>query len=297
MKHGNKGKGRRPMTKAWLLPMPPARVRSISLKYHLALVAMRGGHGDLEMLRRLQTAVYLVFLLSDLADVPDAQIALCVEAERVLERAEARCALDAADSPVLERLVTLQDDYFATLPRYRLSELWQHVSACATSGVKLPVAAALAAAARGGQRRLTPAGAAVCPLVGQPGQIQRIRTPDPGRAVAMVAQFVAGVRMQEDVERAVIQHEPRHDGVEVLAPERELVRPDRMRADRLLVEAAELQPRAELLVDDLAEGPGGIAMGGVEIDVRVPAFDGGGIEQGHDGSRAGGMRGIVVRRG
>ncbi len=157
MKHGNKGKGRRPLTKEWLLPMPPAQVRSISLKYHLALVAMRGGHGDIEMLRRLQTAVYLVFLLSDLADAPDAQIALCVEAERALDRGEARCAIDAADSPVLERLVTLQDDYFATLPRYRLSELWQHVSAFATSDVKRPVAAALAATearpvARGGLR-------------------------------------------------------------------------------------------------------------------------------------------------
>jgi hypothetical protein len=159
MKHGSKGKGRRPLTKEWLLPMPPAQVRSISLKYHLALVAMRGGHGDVEMLRRLQTAVYLVFLLSELADAPDAQIALCVEAERALDRGTAHCTIEADDSPVLERLITLQDDYFATLPRYRLSELWQHVSAFATSDVALPVASALAASgarpatARGGGLR------------------------------------------------------------------------------------------------------------------------------------------------
>jgi hypothetical protein len=145
MKHANKGKGRRPLTKEWLLPMSPAQVRSVSLKYHLALVALRGGHGDTEMLRRLQTAVYLVFLLSDQCDAPDAQIALCVEAERALERSAARCEIDADDSPVLERVLTRQDDYFATVPRHRLSELWQHVSAFATSEVPLPVAAALAA--------------------------------------------------------------------------------------------------------------------------------------------------------
>ena len=50
-----------------------------------------------------------------------------------------------------------------------------------------------------------------------------------------------------------------------------LVAEHRMRADRLLVEAAHLD--VEALLDPLAQRPGGIARGGIEVDVGVPVLD------------------------
>lgn len=90
----------------------------------------------------------------------------------------------------------------------------------------------------------------------------------------MVAQFVARIRMQEDIQRAVVQHEPRHDFVEARGVERDLVRPRRVRADEAFVKAAEFDDRAEPFVDDLAKRPRGVAAGRIEIDVRMPTVDG-----------------------
>ena len=60
-----------------------------------------------------------------------------------------------------------------------------------------------------------------------------------------VGETDAEAEAMEDVERAVIQHEPRHDGVEMRGVERDLIGPGRMRADETLVKAAELDDRAE----------------------------------------------------
>lgn len=65
MKAVRKGRSRPPLTREWLLPLPPAHVRDISLKCHMALVALRGEHGSEALLMRLRTSVYLVFLALD----------------------------------------------------------------------------------------------------------------------------------------------------------------------------------------------------------------------------------------
>ncbi len=85
MKPANKTKGRRPLTREWLLPLPPAHVRDISLKCHMALVALRGDHGHEALLLRLRTSVYLLFVSIDDVGTQVASVELCVEAERVLD--------------------------------------------------------------------------------------------------------------------------------------------------------------------------------------------------------------------
>ncbi|KOS92281.1 hypothetical protein DM53_4517 [Burkholderia mallei] len=108
-------------------------------------------------------------------------------------------------------------------------------------------------------------------------EIQRVRAADPSRGVAMIAQLVSRVRMQEHVERAVMQHEPRHDVGELRRLERDLIRPRRMRPDEPLVKAAELHARAEAAFDGLAKRPRRVAARCVEIHVGMPAGDGGDV--------------------
>ena len=69
---------------------------------------------------------------------------------------------------------------------------------------------------------------------------QLVRVADPHRRVAMVSQRISRVGMEENVQRAVVKRQPFDDIGELCALESKLVRPFGMRADRLLVETAEL---------------------------------------------------------
>ena len=150
MKAVRKGRRRPPLTREWLLPLPPAHVRDISLKCHMALVALRGEHGNEALLMRLRTSVYLVFLALDDAVCPDASIDLCVEAERVLDASVARAAQSGAwtlhddECAALERVLAANDACVATLTRHRLAELWNHV--CTFASAEQPALVAHAAA-------------------------------------------------------------------------------------------------------------------------------------------------------
>ncbi|CAE6858712.1 hypothetical protein R75461_07865 [Paraburkholderia nemoris] len=59
---------RKPLTKDMLLPLPAARVRALSLENHLALAAIRSGHGSLAVAMTLQRVVYLAWFMRDAAD-------------------------------------------------------------------------------------------------------------------------------------------------------------------------------------------------------------------------------------
>ncbi|WP_269503303.1 hypothetical protein [Burkholderia sp. IMCC1007] len=140
MKGVRKSRRHAPLTREWLLPLPPAHVRDISLKCHMALVALRGEHGSETLLMRLRTSVYLVFLALDDHVCADASVDLCVDAERVLDASVARAAqsgvwtLHDDECAVLERVLAANDACVATLTRHRLAELWDHVCTFASAG-------------------------------------------------------------------------------------------------------------------------------------------------------------------
>jgi len=73
---------------------------------------------------------------------------------------------------------------------------------------------------------------------------------EPDRAVAMVSQRIAGIGVQEHIQCAVIEREPRHDLGEMGRRDRDLIAPKRMGADWSLVKASDLhetaQPRRHL---------------------------------------------------
>jgi len=82
---------------------------------------------------------------------------------------------------------------------------------------------------------------------------------DPYRRVAVVAQGVAGIRVQKNIERAVIQRKPADEFGELLLRECELIRPHRVRPNRAFVKAAHLQFAAPVRFDLLAKCPRGFA--------------------------------------
>jgi hypothetical protein len=56
---------RKPLTREMLLPLPVAKVRSMSLEHHLALAAMRTGNGNVDQMSCLLKAVYLAYFLRE----------------------------------------------------------------------------------------------------------------------------------------------------------------------------------------------------------------------------------------
>lgn len=115
---------REPLSKAMLLPVPAVDARAISLENHLALVAMRSGQGNVDLVLGLFKIVYMAYFLHEALRArtePD----LLRDAEHVLMRTTARAnrgeawSIPAEDVSCLERIVTLYDRYLATLPAHR----------------------------------------------------------------------------------------------------------------------------------------------------------------------------------
>jgi hypothetical protein len=97
----------------------------------------------------------------------------------------------------------------------------------------------------------------------------------------MVAQFIVGIGMNEHVERSVIQRKPTYDIGKFRRRERNLIAPSWMGSDLSLVKAAHLNPVAELQGHHIAKLSGGVAAGGIEIDMCMPARDARHIEIRH----------------
>ncbi|MFM0758127.1 hypothetical protein [Paraburkholderia strydomiana] len=115
---------KKPLSKAMLLPMPAADARAISLENHLALVAMRNGNGNVDLMLGLFKIVYMACLLYE-AIHGRGELDLFRDAEGVLTRSMARAKRDEAwcipaeEAVALEKIVTLYDQYLATLPAHR----------------------------------------------------------------------------------------------------------------------------------------------------------------------------------
>ena len=96
----------------------------------------------------------------------------------------------------------------------------------------------------------------------------------------MVLEVVAGIGMDQHDEPVPLQREPGHQVREDIRLEGDLEAPHRMRPDRALMEATDRHPLAERLADALLQVPGARLGRLVEIDMRMPAFDGGAFLRG-----------------
>ncbi|AOK06000.1 hypothetical protein LGM90_29220 [Burkholderia sp. AU28942] len=142
-------RGRRPLSKAQLLPLPTADVQRLSMKHHLALAALRTGHADVEPIATLMNVVYLAFFLRDRGD---RDLARYRDAETVLANLIARVdagdgapgagALTDAERAALARLVVQLDAQLAAASMQRLANAWTRVERVACSGGRSPIPAA-----------------------------------------------------------------------------------------------------------------------------------------------------------
>lgn len=106
-----------------LLPMPTASAQKISLKNHMALVALRQGQGNLDLAGGLLKTIFLAYYLVD-EQTLSIHGAVFASGESTL-RVLINCApsdgdwrLDEAQCQPIEAVVNLHDEQLAWLPTY-----------------------------------------------------------------------------------------------------------------------------------------------------------------------------------
>ncbi|WP_419689943.1 hypothetical protein ACN22W_36305 [Burkholderia theae] len=112
--------GRRPLTKAQLLPLPADQVRRLSLKHHLALATLVSGHGDVDAIVTLSNVLQLAGYLgagSEVESYRRAEVAL----DQCVTRAEQGepWTLMNAERAALGALVAIHDTQLAAVPVHR----------------------------------------------------------------------------------------------------------------------------------------------------------------------------------
>lgn len=111
--------GRRPLTKAQLLPLPSAELRRIQLKHHLALAALRNAHADVAQLATLLNAIYLAYFLDPENPAP------CRRAEAAIDDCVGRAerggssALTDLERAAVEHALARLDAQMAAVPMHR----------------------------------------------------------------------------------------------------------------------------------------------------------------------------------
>jgi hypothetical protein len=137
IKHGkNKGKPARrtPLTRNDLLPLPLARVRALSLEYHMALAAIRSQHGSVETVTCLIRVLYLTYVIGKHVHSEEENAALA-EAERTLSSCIDRAVdvdggnwyLDDTEARMIERVLAMHDAQLSNLPKHRYAAAWMTV--------------------------------------------------------------------------------------------------------------------------------------------------------------------------
>jgi hypothetical protein len=112
--------GRRGETRHLLMPLPPDKVRALSLQHHLALETVTAGSGSLDQVGCLVRAVYLAFFLRDTTS-DDATVTPFRRAEHALHACVARvdngacCRLVDHEPETVARILLIHDRQLATV--------------------------------------------------------------------------------------------------------------------------------------------------------------------------------------
>jgi hypothetical protein len=121
----SKPKRRTPLTREQLLPLAPATARTLSLKNHLALVALRQGHGNADLVSELMRTLYLTFFANE-AGRPNAPFDTFLTAELALKACIHQAVtadewrLEAAQCEVIEAVLRAYDAQLTSLPAHKI---------------------------------------------------------------------------------------------------------------------------------------------------------------------------------
>jgi hypothetical protein len=116
-------------TREQLLPLSPSAVRALSLEHHMALSAVRGGHGSVDIVAILFRSINLAYLM-DLAASKGGDAERFRDAERAVNGCVARidagngCSLSSDESAVIARALALYDKQLASYPAYHYADAW-----------------------------------------------------------------------------------------------------------------------------------------------------------------------------
>lgn len=130
-----------------LLPLPETDVRATSLENHLALVTMRAGHGNTDLMSTLLRAVYITCFLHEAAHGRGA-LEFFRQAEEVLTQSIRRAereegwSLTDADGLILEEILTVYDEQLASTPAHRVAAAHARLRRFSVSNQLSPIAAA-----------------------------------------------------------------------------------------------------------------------------------------------------------
>lgn len=114
-----------PLSRAMLLPMSATLVRKVSLQNHMALVALRQGHGNIDLAGELLKTVFVAFFLAGpdfLAtcshDFAPAEVAIKTLINEAASTDDWR--LDEGQCAAIELILSLHDQQLAVLPTHRI---------------------------------------------------------------------------------------------------------------------------------------------------------------------------------
>ncbi|KVS50720.1 hypothetical protein WK39_28085 [Burkholderia cepacia] len=134
----------KPRTKAMLLPLPFVLVRNISLENHMALAAMRSGHGTHDTMCALLRVLYVLFYMLDgREDTRD--LSGLLEAEAILDKSVQAVAsgqdwqVDGQGIPVIEAMLLRFDEVIGSVPAFRYQEAWEKMAKFARTDLQSPI--------------------------------------------------------------------------------------------------------------------------------------------------------------
>ena len=136
--------GHRPLTKNDLLPLPTAKVRALSLENHMALAAVRAGHGGEEQISCLLRVVYLAFYMRSETGT-GAELSVYRQAEAALDACIARAEQGAAwllldrEQSTIEKILVVHDEQLAAVPMHRYCAAWERLQRFMTGQIRSPI--------------------------------------------------------------------------------------------------------------------------------------------------------------
>lgn len=114
-----------PMTREMLLPTTVAAARDVSLRNHMALVAMRRGHGNVDLAGELLKTVYLTYFLA-VAETCRESVDALIEADLALRTSISHAVvtnewrLEEVHCRHIEVALRMHDTQLASLPLHRV---------------------------------------------------------------------------------------------------------------------------------------------------------------------------------
>ncbi|HKT66331.1 MAG TPA: hypothetical protein VJR91_22415 [Burkholderia sp.] len=139
--------GRRGGTRHLLMPLPPDKVRTLSLAHHLALETVTTGSGSLDQVGSLVRVVYMAFFLRDTTST-DSTAEPFRRAEHALHACVARvdrgacCRLVDQEPEAVGRILLIHDHQLAAITGHRYLAARERLRHHVATGRRSPIAPA-----------------------------------------------------------------------------------------------------------------------------------------------------------